>query len=271
LSTQGFHTGFVLAPFSILMLIFGTVAYAAGPMGKVLGNPPEATPVATPLPEPAPVPPRKPPLTPITPNSPSALPRAVSPRPNMPQVKKLTRKEESDSIWNELYLEVFGSVGSARGAVPSGSSSPTLAEYGVGVTAGARIGSGFFLGLTSDFRSIVQLSDTSLPIGNHQGTRWNYVGPMAGWQYRRLILKADLQGLGNYNFTNLTGTGQTLQYTAPIGGRATALFRLFWHINAGAHFEYLTFGGQTIGGTLDTDFAKRIPLWQAGGTLAWVL
>ena len=182
---------------------------------------------------------------------------------------------KSGSFRDSVYLDIFG-FGGTTGTNTLAGPQPALMNFGGGLTAALKldnwIGKAVFVGATTDIRYVGQYSAVDATVGNRRGMYLNYVSPVLGARIDDIILKLDLQFLGNYKLLNPTVDGSTISFSSPLGGRFSALFQLHKGVFAGAQLEYLRFTNQRNSATgNNTALTEPLNLWQLGLSIGYAL
>ena len=183
------------------------------------------------------------------------------------------------------YLDLSGSVGSSSPTINRSYNNPTLLQWTMGATLAFRVlkftdflDLDIYLGMTSDYRNIDQYSLVESGIGNSRGTRFDPFAPTLVFIIEKiLILKMNLQVMGNYNLSNPTVDFSTFSYEKPFGEQLTALFplkvvftpRWLSHLSIGAEVERVSYSQYEVKNITVAARTPALDIWQTGAVIAY--
>lgn len=128
----------------------------------------------------------------------------------------------------------------------------------------------FFLGAATEFTFFNQYSAVDSTVGNSRGFRWNAVSPVIGWRvYREMTFRAEVEFLGDYQYSNSLSTGGTQSLKNPLGVKLSASMPVFYGATVGLTFEYLTYNVLSNSLAGDSTLTSRIAFWSTGLELGY--
>ncbi|MEQ1876464.1 MAG: hypothetical protein ABL958_07445 [Bdellovibrionia bacterium] len=165
-----------------------------------------------------------------------------------------------------IYFDVNMSQSQAKAKGGPLSTEQTLMVFQTGATFA--IGTAIFAGVTYDYRTINQYSETNATDGNQSGKR-EFFAPVVGVRFSSFVLKVDYQTSGDYRLDRTNILGQDQAYSSPKGYRASFLIDLFRGIAAQAVYETVSYEIGYAGGGFGT-FSSKLDTSSFGVGLAYV-
>ncbi len=164
-----------------------------------------------------------------------------------------TSSQGSNSGNKHKYFlaEVNALFGFGSSQISTDSSSPNIDSANLGLGVGLNIRR-FTLGVSYDYRSLVQMSDTDPNVGNRRGTFISPGSVFVKLNFDAIHFGFMLVNSGKYEISNTTITGQKLSYTNPSGFRFNINFRKLRGLNPTFFYESVSFSGKELDGTSST-------------------
>ncbi len=174
---------------------------------------------------------------------------------------------ESSLVPSDVHLEFQTQWGVGRSPFQDSSSSPTINQMTLGVTAGFRPFQWLMLGGTADLRWTGQFSDIISSIGGVRGSRFNPFSPTLAVAIDEFTIKAEYELLGSHSFTNETSTEVLdVTYRSPRGFRVGISRPVYRRMLAGVSYESLSFESKEG----NAGVPARENLWMLAFTAGWV-
>ena len=146
-----------------------------------------------------------------------------------------------------LLVEVNGLLGYGSSKASTDTSTPTITSVNVGLGLGVNIKS-FSLGLSYDYRSLVQLSDVDPNVGNRRGTFISPISIFVKLNFEAVKFGVMIINSGKYELSNTTLTGQTLSYTKPSGFRFSVNLKKMNKVEPTFFYESVSFSERELNG-----------------------
>lgn len=155
----------------------------------------------------------------------------------------------------------YGTLG-----VSTQSTSPNMTLYGAGGSLRFTIQDRWILGVGAEFRQLEQFSVPTSETGNRRGSRLVLASPHVGFKWNSITFLAEGQVLGNHVLSGKNGSGEIVQYGAPLGVRWSGHYQLSNWFSLGITGEWMRFGQETVGSTTNT-LSSPLTSWQFGAQL----
>lgn len=158
-----------------------------------------------------------------------------------------TTKSSGAKSRSLLLVEVNALFGYGTSKTATDSSSPVITSANVGLGVGINIKK-FSLGVSYDYRSLVQTSDVDPTLGNRRGTFISPISVFVRLNFESVKFGLMLVNSGKYDFTNTTVTGQALAYTKPSGFRFNVNFKPIKKLEPTFFYESISFSEKELDG-----------------------
>lgn len=165
-----------------------------------------------------------------------------------------------------VYFDAGVSQNQAKLKGGSLTTEQTLMTWQTGATFA--IGGAVFAGVTYDYRTISQFSETNASDGNQSGKR-EFLAPVVGARFNNFVLKVDYQTSGDYKLDRKTAGGADQAYGGAKGYRGTLLLDLYRGISVGAVYETVSYELGVQGG-VSSAFPSKVDYTSMGLSLAYV-
>jgi hypothetical protein len=139
---------------------------------------------------------------------------------------------------------LFG-YGSAKSS--NDTSSPTITSLNLGVGLGINIKK-FSLGVSYDYRSLSQISDVDVNVGNRRGVFTSPISILLRLNFEAVQFGVLIINSGQYEMLNNTATGQKLTYSKPSGFRFTLNMKKIKKVSPTIFYESVTFSQKELDG-----------------------
>ncbi|HEX4923314.1 MAG TPA: hypothetical protein VFV50_04480 [Bdellovibrionales bacterium] len=144
-----------------------------------------------------------------------------------------------------FYFDVSVSQNQAKAKSGGLTAEQTLIVLQTGATFA--LGGPVFAGVTYDYRTVSQFSETNATDGNQSGKR-EFFAPVVGARFYNFVLKVDYQTSGDYKLDRKTAGGADIAYGGAKGYRGTLLLDLYRGISVGAVYETVSYELGVTGG-----------------------
>lgn len=146
-----------------------------------------------------------------------------------------------------VLFELYGLFGFGAAKTATDISTPVITSANLGIGLGVNIRK-FSLGVSFDYRSLMQTSDVEPTVGNRRGT---FISPLSFFvklNFDNVKFGLMLINSGKYDFVNTTTTGQTLSYTKPSGFRFNVNFKKINKVEPTVFYESVAFSEKELDG-----------------------